>query len=73
MNLIISALSGFCTAVGVLPVVLMDRNSGVVSNIEAFEDEKAGEVVRKVQFGGKVFQKAIKQDLKRFDGIGILD
>lgn len=51
----------------------MDRNSGVVSNIEAFEDEKAGEVVRKVQFGGKVFQKAIKQDLKRFDGIGILD
>ena len=68
-----SFIVGFVTAVGVMPVVLMEKNTGVVSDIEAFFDKKAGEEIRKIQFSGKIFQKAIRQDLERFNLIGVLD
>lgn len=51
----------------------MDRNTGVVSDIEALQDESAGEEVRKIQFRGKIFQESIKLILKRFNAIGVLD
>ena len=63
---------GFFATICVLPLILMDRNTGVVSDIEALQEGK-GEELRKVQFSGKIFQEAAKILLKRFNDIGALD
>lgn len=60
-------------AFGVLPLVLMDRNSGVQSGIENLQNENLGNELRRIQFGGKVFQKSIKLVLKRMESIGALE
>ena len=51
----------------------MDRDSGIVSDMQSIQDEKAGEEVRKIQFKGKIFQETVKIILKRLNEIGVLD
>ena len=57
----------------ILPLVLMDRDSGVVSGIESMQNENTGEEVRKVQMRGRIFQETIKIILRRLNTIGALD
>ena len=64
---------GFIAAIGIMPLVLMDRDSGVVSDIEVLQDKNAGEELRKVQIRGKIFKETFKIILKRLDKIGALD
>ena len=71
--IIVSFTPGLIASVGILPLVLMDRDSGVVSGIESLQNKNTGEEVRKVQMRGKIFQETIKIVLRRLNTVGALD
>lgn len=64
---------GFMAAVGVLPIVLLDKETSKNSNLEAMGDEDAGAKLRHAMYFGEKFQHAMKFLLPIFDRNNVLD
>ncbi|XP_055615204.1 uncharacterized protein LOC129761507 [Toxorhynchites rutilus septentrionalis] len=61
------------SVISVLPIVMMEKTDSFECNFDAFYDEEIAEKVRRIQFGGKMYQSIVKPMLKRFDERNLLD
>lgn len=64
---------GFMAAVGILPIVLLDKEASKDSNLEAMGDADAGAKLRHAMYFGENFQRAMKYLLPAFDRNNVLD
>ncbi|XP_055541597.1 uncharacterized protein LOC129727622 [Wyeomyia smithii] len=61
------------SVVSVLPIVMMEKSDSVKPSFEAFYDKELADKVRRIQYGGKMFQAIVKPMLKQFDDRKLLD
>lgn len=64
---------GFMAAVGILPIVLLDKEASKDSNFETIGDADAGAKLRHAMYFGENFQRAMKHSLPIFDRNNVLD
>lgn len=60
-------------ALGILPIVVLDKRSSEDSNIENMCDEQESEKQRIAMYTNDFYQNAIKPILRRFDDHKLLD
>lgn len=64
---------GFMAAVGILPIVLLDKEASKNSSLEAMGDADASIKLRHAMYFGDSYQRAMKFMLPRFDEHHVLD
>ncbi len=69
------AFYGFANTIGIAPLVRMERDSKIVSNLDSLlgKDKDPDDTLRKFQVNGASFQKHLISLLKTFDKNGVLD
>lgn len=64
---------GVFASVGMLPLILLDKEVAKESNIEAYQDKELAAKLRNQSYTSIKYQTALKFLLKRFDNLGVLD
>lgn len=64
---------GFMAAVGILPILILNKDASEESHLDKMGDEEQGKKIRQAMYLNSSYQIAIKPILKRFDEHNILD